>query len=127
MPTVKLNGCLTGLELALKKNTEIRKAQKNKYKTFAKSRACPKSVNLKRQAHSASKLVKKLIQLSRTKYEMQIIEKSKSQPKLLYSYINNQKNCKDHIRMLISSEGEELVEGAEIANCLNETFFETFT
>ena len=32
VPTVKLNGRLTGLELALKKNLEIRQAQKNKYK-----------------------------------------------------------------------------------------------
>ena len=60
MATVKLNGRLTGLELALKKNLEIRKAQKNKYKTYAKSRACLKSANLKRQANAASKLAKKI-------------------------------------------------------------------
>ena len=89
VPIVKLNGRLAGLELRkgkFKKNLEKGKRKKINTKPM-KIKSLSESVNLKRQALAASKLVKKLIRLSRTKYEKLIIEKSKSQPKLLNNYM----------------------------------------
>lgn len=48
------------------------------------------------------------------------------QSKLLYSYINDQKSCKDIIRALINENGEQTTEGEEIVNILNGQFCGVF-
>jgi hypothetical protein len=64
---------------------------------------------------------------ARLEFERSITEKCKAQPKLLYAYINSQKNFKQQIRVLTSKQGEEVSDPVGIANCLNDNFYEIFT
>ncbi len=50
----------------------------------------------------------------------------KKQPKLLFSYINKQKKCRESIRSLVH-EGTNITNGVDIANCMNQTFYRSFT
>ena len=59
-------------------------------------------------------------------YEKELAKKSKTNPKLLYAYVNEQSKCKDIIRSIIRNDGETTVNPQEIANCLNDYFFEVF-
>ena len=59
-------------------------------------------------------------------YEQELAKKCKRNPKLLYHYVNRQKTFKDQIVKLIDKNNQELLDGRQIANCLNEQFFEVF-
>ena len=95
IPLRKKSKYSNGLEKAIKTNPEVKKAFKHKHTTFAKMRACSDQSVLKKEFNKAGKNVKKLIKSIRREYENSIIEKCKKQPKLLFSYINSQKNCRD--------------------------------
>ena len=57
--------------------------------------------------------------------EMDLASKSKANPKLLYEYSQNSR--KQKIRMLITSEGDHLVDGSDIDECLNNQYIDQFT
>ena len=59
-------------------------------------------------------------------YEKELPLKSKTNPKLLYAYVNEQSKCKDIIRSIVKNSDETTVNPQEIANCLNDHFFEVF-
>ncbi|CAF0808212.1 unnamed protein product, partial [Brachionus calyciflorus] len=52
--------------------------------------------------------------------------KSKRNPKLLFSYINNQMSCHDEIRSLLDTDGNTRTDKQDIVNILNEQFFNVF-
>ena len=56
-----------------------------------------------------------------------IVAKSKMNPKLLNSYINQNKKCKESIRVLRSPSGDLRTDKIEIVNLLNEQFFSAFS
>ena len=58
---------------------------------------------------------------------MKIATESKSNPKLVYSYVNNQLKNKDSIKNLVAKDGKDLRGLDEIANCLNKEFLGVFT
>ena len=125
VPQIRINTGLTGLDLEIKNNPEVRKAIKLKHSTFAKARASPKTQLLKSNYKAAAKSVKKLVFKVRCEFEQKIANNCKSNPKQLYNYINSQKKCKDQIRML-KENGLDLVNGQDIANCLNKAFHSVF-
>ena len=127
IPLRKKSKYSNGLEKAIKTNPEVKKAFKHKHTTFAKMRACSDQSVLKKEFNKAGKNVKKLIKSIRREYENSIIEKCKKQPKLLFSYINSQKNCRDEIKFLKDKSGKTISHGTEITNCLNKQFSSTFT
>ncbi|CAF0714797.1 unnamed protein product [Brachionus calyciflorus] len=59
-------------------------------------------------------------------YEQELAQKCKRNPKFLYYYVNRQKTFKDKIVKLFDKNNQELLDGRQIANCLNEQFFEVF-
>ena len=72
------------------------------------------------------KLIKKSVRETRTAYEKWIAMESKNNPKLIYSYINNQKKNKDRIRALMDDSGKLVVDKKAMANLLNDKFLEVF-
>ena len=76
--------------------------------------------------NKASREVKRLIREAHRSYEMDIAEKSKSDPKILYAYVNGQNAKKDHVRLLIEPSGKHLTDGDEIVECLNGQYAEQF-
>ena len=58
--------------------------------------------------------------------ETNLVTKCKSNPKMLYSYINNQKTCKEYIRTLTKKNGEITTDENEIVQILNNQFCEVF-
>ena len=110
-------------------NREIKTATKEKYSAFARLRSSPKSVknSLKSSYNRSARKVKKLIAEAIQKYEMSIISRCKTNPKLLYSHINKQKNCRVQIRALENDNGCLISDGTEMANILNKQFFSVFS
>ena len=108
---------------------EINAATKEKYSAFARLRAASSSIkNLLKPAYNKSaRKVKKLIAEAIKNYEMSIISKCKSNPKLLYCHINRQKKCKIQIRALEDLTGKLTSNGVEMANILNQQFFSVFS
>ncbi|RNA16517.1 RNA-directed DNA polymerase from mobile element jockey-like, partial [Brachionus plicatilis] len=109
-------------------NPQIKKITKEKFKLFSKLRAASKSAAIilrsayKKKCYEAKKLVAETV----LSYEKKIARQCKSNPKLLYSYINDQKKCKDKIRYLVDGKGKQLINEEDIANCLNEAFYNSF-
>ena len=75
---------------------------------------------------SICKKVKTEIKLARNNYENDLINKAKKNPKLLYQYVNNQRNTNSHIRALKNLNGEIQNDGNKIADILNNKFQEVF-
>ena len=71
-----------------------------KKKLFYKKRASKgvTKAKLSTEYNKKAKLVKDLIKQSIESYELNIINKCKLNPKLLYKYINDQKKCKSGIK-----------------------------
>ena len=59
-------------------------------------------------------------------FESNIISKYKSNPKILYSYINSQRSCQDCIRSLSNSDGCVTTEVKDIVHLLNKQFCKVF-
>ncbi|RNA22385.1 RNA-directed DNA polymerase from mobile element jockey-like, partial [Brachionus plicatilis] len=72
------------------------------------------------------KQVKSAVRQSIRKFEESIVRACKSQPKLLFNYINSQKQCKDTIKGLLDKEGAFCTDGGTIANLLNAHFGSVF-
>jgi Reverse transcriptase (RNA-dependent DNA polymerase)/Endonuclease-reverse transcriptase len=117
----------SALEYTIRRDSEVKKALKHKHESFAKFRASPKTHSLKSEFRNASRQVKKVVSNVRYSFERNIVSNCKSNPKILYAYINSQKQCKDQIRMLTANNGDELVDESSICNRLNEAFHDVFT
>ncbi|RNA43729.1 hypothetical protein BpHYR1_016995, partial [Brachionus plicatilis] len=108
-------------------NSNIKKLTRNKYQLWIKLRANnKKDKNLIEEYNRVSKSVKSRVKDSIVNYEKSIISKAKKNPKLLYTYINEQKKIKDSIRSL-NVDNKIIVKDEEIANCLSDCFFQVFT
>lgn len=107
-------------------NKEIRTETRKKARLWKKRLASPDSGQLKIDYQIVSRSIKKLVDKAVKNYELSIITKAKSNPKLLYDYINTQNKIKDSIRSLKSSDDSTITNELDIANCLNDTFFNVF-
>jgi hypothetical protein len=107
-------------------NNDLKKLCRRKFELWAKIRAskCNKK-ELKSDYNKFCRLLKKEIKQSRQNYEYSIAVESKKNPKILYSYINNQCNIKDSIRSL-EVNGKTITNNAEICEILNEQFYKVF-
>ena len=77
---------------------------------------------LKEEYKSTCKKVKELVRRTRFEFEKILISESKSNPKLVYSYIKSERKTKERIRSLINDECEIIVNKRGIANLLSEKF-----
>ena len=107
-------------------NREVKQATALKYKLYCKLRASNDNLEVKTQYKIACKAVKKVVNMSVLNYETNLVTKCKSNPKMLYSYINNQKTCKEYIRTLTKKNGEITTDKNEIVQILNNQFCEVF-
>ena len=107
-------------------NSEIKRATVLKYKLHCKCRASPRNLEIKVRYKIACKTVKLLVKSAVIKFESDLISKCKDNPKLLYSYINNQKSCKEHIRSLEKKDGNLTSDKNEIIEILNSQYCEVF-
>ena len=103
-------------------NSKIKQATSQKYKLYFKLRASPENTELKYLYSSACKHVKLLVKAALFEYEDDLVKKCKSNPKLLYSYINGQKACKEYIRTLTNTDGSLTSDKSVIVGLLNEQF-----
>ena len=67
-----------------------------------------------------------MVKQARFKFEMQLATNSKSNPKLIYSYINRQKYTGSSIKFLINSTEDKLTNPDDISKCLNKEFEKSF-
>ena len=93
---------------------------------FANCASGWKNKELAKEYKSICKKVKTEIKLARNNYENDLINKAKKNPKLLYQYVNNQRNTKSQIRALKNLNGEIQNDGNKIADILNNKFQEVF-
>jgi hypothetical protein len=82
---------------------------------------------LSRLFNKACRDVKKLVKKNVLIHEQEIAAKCKSDPKLLFSYINKQRSCSNEIKSIRKSNGELSDDTSTIANVLNEAFQMVFT
>jgi len=101
---------------------EIKMAVSNKYRLFCKIRAGASDAETAISYRKSCKELKVKVRSARLSYEASLVSKCKSEPKLLYGYINNQKACKDVISMLRGPDGIITTSTADIVNILNEQF-----
>ncbi|XP_065650415.1 uncharacterized protein LOC136078566 [Hydra vulgaris] len=73
-----------------------------------------------------TKLVSKEAILARKDYERNLIIKSKSNPKLIFKYVNSQRNTKQSIKAILNSNGTVTNDQSEIADILNDQFHSAF-
>lgn len=86
----------------------------------------PKNLDIKLAYKAACKEID-IETIKRIKaYEKELAQKCKTNPKLIYAYVNEQSKCKDIIRSITTKDGETTAKPQEIANCLNDYFFEVF-
>jgi hypothetical protein len=110
-------------------NSDVSNSIKLKYQLFAKLRASSAKTRHSnaKNYNKQCRLVKKLVKLARRNYEAEIAAESKSNPKLIYSYIKNQAGSNNAIKLLKDEDGKLLVNPIDIANCLNNVFYKAFT
>jgi hypothetical protein len=107
-------------------NAEIHKLTKRKYKLHCRIRSAPDNIELKIAYKETCRQVKVAVNKAVFKYEAAIVRSCKQQPKLLFSYINDQKACKDSIKGLVDANGVFQTDGKVIVNLLNEQFSSVF-
>jgi hypothetical protein len=110
-------------------NSDVSNSIKLKHQLFAKLRASSAKTRHSnaKNYNKQCRLVKKLVKLARRNYEAEIAAESKSNPKLIYSYIKNQAGSNNAIKLLKDEDGKLLVNPIDIANCLNNVFYKAFT
>ena len=104
----------------------VKQATNQKYKAYCKLRTSPLNLDLKLQYKLACKQVKSLVKKTILKYESNLINRCKFSPKLLYTYINDQKSCNEHIRELTKRDGTSSFDMNEIVEILNQQFCDVF-
>ena len=108
-------------------NKTIRKLTAKKYEFWHIWRnSGSKHMDLKLLYRQSCIEVKRAVKDAKLCFETALVAKSKANPKLLYSYINNQKSCRDIIRMLKRTDGTLTTDEFEIVNILNEQFCRVF-
>ncbi|XP_065671758.1 uncharacterized protein LOC136089635 [Hydra vulgaris] len=85
-----------------------------------------RDLTLSKEYKLTCKLVKKEIKIARLAYENVLVKRSKTNPKLLYNYLNSQQLIKESIRALKTTNGDLTQEPREIANLLNKCFQDVF-
>ncbi len=108
-------------------NDRIKHLTKRKYKLHCQVRAAPRNPELRAAYILVCKQVKSAVRHSICKFEESIVRACKRQPKLLFNYINSQKQCKDTIKGLLDNEGFFCTDGGTIANLLNAHFASVFS
>ena len=107
-------------------NQDIKRLTNQKFNLYCKMRASTENGALKHEYNQVCKKLRVEVKKAILEYETKLVSKCKSQPKTLYSYINNQKACRDHIRAISNTDGTLTTNESEIANILNEQFCRVF-
>ena len=109
-------------------NREIKKAIRRKFKAFAAVRASSTESRplCKLEFNKKCREVKRLVRAAHIEYEKAIIFKCKTDPKILYAYVNEQRGGKSPISLLADRNGISLTDGNDIANCLNDQYYDAF-
>ena len=110
-------------------NNDLKILTKQKRKLWFKLRAASPlaKLTLHNEYVNTCKTLKNKIYSTILSYEKVIVSNCKSNPKLLYSYINNQKKVSDSIRSLVDNDGIPLNNKSDIAECLNNQFCKVFS
>jgi len=101
-------------------NSEIKQRVTKKFSVFCQIRAGAKGEEIKANYRKICKETKLAVRSARLKFEENLVSKCKSEPKMLYNYINSQKSGKDSIRMLKGADGKLTTDMDTIVNILND-------
>ena len=107
-------------------NKDVKSATNKKYKLHCQLRSSPSNEDIRVEYRIICKRVKALVKQSIIKFESDLVSRCKENPKLLYSYINEQRSCRNTIRSLIDKNGVSTSSEIDIVNILNEQFSEVF-
>ena len=92
-------------------------------KSFSRSNAGNRT-ELKEQYRAVIKELKTDLRKEVIEFESNLAKNSKTNPKILYSYIRSKQNTNNRITTLTSDPGEDLSTSAQIADSLN-TYFQS--
>ncbi|RNA13660.1 RNA-directed DNA polymerase from mobile element jockey-like, partial [Brachionus plicatilis] len=105
---------------------DLKKALREKYSSWFKYKSSKNKPILKQQFVEKAKSVKILIRKLVANYELELIKKCKTDPKLIYSYINSQTKTRSKIQSIELADGEVSFEGHQIVERLSEYFSSVF-
>ncbi|CAF0917391.1 unnamed protein product [Brachionus calyciflorus] len=103
-------------------NSNLKKLSREKYHLWNKVRASKANTQLKKEYNKLIKKLSKAVKKAKREFEYMIAKNSKKNPRLLFSYINRQAQCRDEIRCLIDQNGVPKTEKQEIVNILINQF-----
>ncbi len=104
-------------------NKELKRKIKRKNKMWLINKRYNWAVEGTKQEYNKLKReVTKDIKSAVKNYEKDLVKNSKSNPKLLYAYINKKQNVKNHIKALENHNGEVIFDTYNIADVLNNYF-----
>ena len=107
-------------------NPKIKSLTRLKYKLHCRIRSAPRCLELRNAFASICKQVKLAVRNAICKFEASIVRACKQQPKLLFNYINGQKQCRDSIKGLLDCHGVFHTDGNKIVSILNDQFGSVF-
>ncbi|RNA04466.1 RNA-directed DNA polymerase from mobile element jockey-like, partial [Brachionus plicatilis] len=107
-------------------NANIKQLTKKKFTLHCRIRSAPRNSELRLLYVTVCKQVKTTVRNAIFKFEASIVRACKLQPKLLYNYINSQKQCRDSVKGLLDLDGTFHTDGVKIANILNVQFGSVF-
>ena len=110
-------------------NKDLKKRIKEKHRLWFKFKSVSRSnagnrTELQEQYRAVSKELKTDIRKEVIEFESNLAKNSKTDPKMLYSYIRSKQLTNNRITTLTSDSGEDLSTPAEIADSLN-TYFQS--
>jgi hypothetical protein len=120
-PQGKYKTKIPWLSIELKKQIKLKNSLWQSYRQTNKS-----NNSLLESYKIAKRNVESGLREAKRKFEERLVINSKSNPKLLYSYIKKKQGVKEYIRCLRNQQGEITSNTAEIVNILNEQFQSVF-
>ena len=97
-----------------------------KFKLYCKLRSSGNNPELALRYRQACKSLKQLVKSAVLNFEINLVSKCKTNHKLLFSYINEQKSCHEHIRTLSKPNGDQTSNETDIVQILNDQFCQVF-
>ena len=106
---------------------DIKNAIRQKYRLwYFNNHSGWKNIEMVAKFKELRKQVKTMVKTAIKAYEFNLASKAKSNPKLVYSYINSKRTVRDNIRALTDKDGVTKEDGSDIVNILNDQFNSVF-
>ena len=104
---------------------EIKSVIKQKQKLWYRVKSSKSSL-VKEEYIRVCKKLKQKIRSSKNNYELEITNRSKRDPKLVYKYVKSQQNVNEQVRALVDKDGHLVTDRKLVAEILNDQYKSVF-